>query len=273
MPQTDPPAALILEHKEEITMRIAVAGGTGVVGQHVVRAANRTGHEVVVIGRRAGVDVRTGEGLSDALKDVEVIIDVTDAGTTSKSKATAFFSEATGHLQSFGSAQGVSRLITLSIVGLERVPGFGYYEAKLAQEEAALAEPLPVRIVRSTQFHEFPAQILTRLRFGPISVMPTARIRPVAARSVGEFLVGVATEPGQPATVEIAGPDEKDLISLARAIVQRRKMRTSVLPLRLPGRAGKAMRSGAQLPLAGAHIVGPSFEEWLDGEDMPSVFA
>ena len=122
-------------------MRIAVAGGTGTVGRHVVRVAGDAGSETVVISRRTGVDLRTGDGLERALEGVEVIIDTADAGTVDRSKATSFFTAATGHLQAVGAAQGVSRLVTLSIVGLERLPSFGYYQAKLAQEAAALAGP------------------------------------------------------------------------------------------------------------------------------------
>ena len=40
-------------------MRIAVAGGTGVVGRHAVEAARAAGHEVVVLSRSSGADVLT----------------------------------------------------------------------------------------------------------------------------------------------------------------------------------------------------------------------
>jgi len=151
-------------------MRIAVAGGTGVVGRYVVEAAHQAGHDVVVMSRRSGVDVRTGDGLPEALKDVDVAIDTTNAATTNRAKATAFFTDVAGQLQAVGAAQGVGRLVALSIVGLERVPGFGYYEAKLAHEAALLAGPLPVSIVRATQFHEFPAQVPFSCRRGPLGI-------------------------------------------------------------------------------------------------------
>lgn len=58
-------------------MRIAVAGGTGTVGHHVVAHAKQAGHEVAVLSRSHGVDVRSGLGLADALKGADVVIDVT----------------------------------------------------------------------------------------------------------------------------------------------------------------------------------------------------
>jgi uncharacterized protein YbjT (DUF2867 family) len=253
-------------------MRIAVAGGTGAAGRYVVAAARRAGHEVVVLSRSSGVDVRTGDGLPEALRDVEVVIDTTNAATTNRAKATAFFTDVAGQLQAVAAAQGVARLVALSIVGLERVPGFGYYEAKLAHEEALRAGPLPVTIVRATQFHEFPAQVLSRAGVGPLALVPVMRIQPVAARAVGEALVGIAAQPTV-TDVEIAGPEEKNLVALARAVLRKRDTRAVVVPLPVPGRAGRAMRAGGQLPSPGACIVGPTFEEWLDGEDLAAMFA
>ena len=168
-------------------MKIAVAGGMGTVGRYVVEAANRAGHDVTILSRSTGVDLLTGVGLDTALDDVEVIIDTINTPRTSPAKATAFFTATTRHLQTAGAARSVDRLITLSIVGLERVPGYGYYQAKLKQEAAARSGPLPVSIVRATQFHEFPAQILARTQVGPFAVVPRMKIQPIAARTVGEI--------------------------------------------------------------------------------------
>jgi uncharacterized protein YbjT (DUF2867 family) len=254
-------------------MRIAVAGGTGVVGAYAVTAAEQAGHEVVVMSRRTGVDVRTGAGLSEALQGVDVIIDTTDPKTMSKSKATDFFTEVTANLQSAGAAQGVTHLISLSIVGVDRVPGFGYYEAKLAQEAAAARGPLPATIVRATQFHEFPAQVLSRLHLGPVAGVPAMRSQPVSARSVGQVLVEVAATPAPGTISEVGGPEQHDMVALARRIIRRRGGRTKVVSLRVPGSGGKAMRTGALVPGVGARLVGPTFGEWLDSPDLPAVFA
>src|ERR1700722_15907905 len=108
-------------------MRIVVAGGTGAVGRYVVQAAHDAGHQVTAISRRTGVDVRTGAGLSEALRGVDVIIDTTQPDTLSRARASAFFTEVGATLHTVGAAQGASQLVTLSIVGLERAPGFGYY--------------------------------------------------------------------------------------------------------------------------------------------------
>jgi uncharacterized protein YbjT (DUF2867 family) len=252
-------------------MRIAVVGGTGSVGRYAVQSARDAGHEVVVISRGSGVDARSAESLTHALTGVEVIIDAIDAGTLSRRKATAFFGEVTANLQSVGAARGVSRLVTLSIVGLERAPGYGYYAAKKSQEAAAMAGPLPVNIVRATQFFEFPSKILSRAALGPVAVMPIMRVQPVAARSVGAFLVEVATAPAQATTVDVAGPEQQDLVAMARSIVRRRHRRIAIVPLWIPGGVGVAMRGGALVPTSDARIVGPTFAEWLDSGDAAAA--
>ena len=87
-------------------MRIAVAGGTGAVGKYVVGAAHQAGHQVVSISRSSGVDVRTGDGLADALTGVDVLIDATNAGTTNRAKAITFFTEEAPAAADSGSGSG-----------------------------------------------------------------------------------------------------------------------------------------------------------------------
>ena len=252
-------------------MRIAVAGGTGAVGKYVVHAAERAGHEATSLSRATGIDLRTGVGLEAALEGVDVIVDATNGSTLSAAKATAFFTAVTRRLQEAGLAAGAGRLITVSIVNIDRVGSYGYYKAKLAQEAAALEGPLPVTIVRATQFHEFPAQIMQRAHAGPAYLVPRIRVQTVAARSVGEFLIEMAVDPPRQTTVDLAGPAAADLVDLARAVIRRRGISGKVIAIPFPGRAGRAMRSGALTPSAGARIVGPSFDEWLPGPDIEAV--
>ena len=46
-------------------MRVAVVGGTGLVGRYTVEALKREGREAVVVARSTGVDLTTGAGLDD----------------------------------------------------------------------------------------------------------------------------------------------------------------------------------------------------------------
>ena len=51
-------------------MRIAVAGGSGLLGRFVVDAAQRQSYQVVVLSRSNGIDIRSGQALESALDGV-----------------------------------------------------------------------------------------------------------------------------------------------------------------------------------------------------------
>ena len=72
-------------------MKIAIAGGTGVVGGHAVQAARAQGHDVVILARSRGVDVVTGAGLEDGLRGVDAVVDTLNTTSLSRRKAIEFF--------------------------------------------------------------------------------------------------------------------------------------------------------------------------------------
>src|SRR5690606_10511122 len=116
-----------------------------------------------------------------------------------------------------------SRLVLLSIVGVDRIP-FGYYEGKLAQEHVARAGDVPVTVLRATQFHEFADQNLRRVA-GPIALIPRMRMRPVASSEVADALVrlGVSAEDAPREIMELAGPEQLELVDLARRVSKARR--------------------------------------------------
>jgi uncharacterized protein YbjT (DUF2867 family) len=259
-------------------VKLAVAGGTGTVGRYVVEEARAGGHEAIVLSRSTGFDLldrANDSALRRALEGVDTLVDTSNPHTIARKPATAFFEGVTRSLQAAGSASGVRHLVTLSIVGVDRVPKWGYYLAKLRQEKVAREGPISATIVRATQFHEFPAEILRTTRLGPLALMMSMRTQPIAARTVAQHLVEAATGPPAQtgATLEIAGPVTHDLVDLARRFLARRGVRALVLPLRVPGPAGRAFREGAVLPTPDVPLVGPSFDQWLESEDAVSVAA
>lgn len=74
-------------------------------------------------------------------------------------------------------------------------------------------------------------------------MMPVMRIQPVTARAVGQALPGAAVAPPSARIVEIAGPGLASLVALARQVMRQRRRRVLVVPLVIPGAAGKAMRA------------------------------
>jgi uncharacterized protein YbjT (DUF2867 family) len=242
-------------------MRIAVAGGTGLVGRHVVDALSCAGQEPVVLARARGVDITTGSGLAQALAGVDAVIDVSNTTTTRRHTAVAFFTAGTETLLAAGQRAGVRHHIVLSIVGVDRV-GFGYYEGKRRQEELVLADRVPGSVLRATQFHEFPGQLLARMR-GPLALVPRMRVQPVAAREVAAALAKLAAGPTEGMAPELAGPEEHELVDLARRVVRADERRRWVFGMRLPGAAGRAMAAGALLPTGPGPRGMQTFDQWL----------
>jgi uncharacterized protein YbjT (DUF2867 family) len=254
--------------------KFAVAGATGRVGRHVVDVLEERGYDVVAISRSGGVDVVTGEGLTEALAGVETVIDAATGASPEQQPATEFFNASTGNLQQLGEQAGVERIVVVSIIGIDRFTS-GYYAAKQAQEQAMLAGPIPARILRAAQFHEFVAQLLDWGRQDGASFVPKMRTQLVAARTVAEALADLATGP-EPAPApgsngtpipEIAGPREENLVEMAKLLAARRRD-----PIRIEGVSnpadpdGDLYQNGALLPGPHATLAGPTFEEWLNPE-------
>ena len=240
---------------------VAVAGGTGLVGRMVVERLHAAGHVPVILARARGVDVRTGAGLDDALARASAIVDVTNVTTNSRRKALAFFGAGTRNLLQAAERAGVQHHVVLSIVGCDRID-FGYYEGKHRQEELALAGPVPATVLRATQFHEFPAQLLARVP-GPFAVAPRMRSQTVAAGEVADELVRLAVGPAVGLAPDFAGPEVHEMPDLVRRVLRARGSRRIPVPLRIPGAAGKAMANGGLLPTGDGPRGRVTFADWL----------
>ena len=250
--------------------QIAVAGATGRVGRHTVEVLEAAGHDVVRMSRSTGVDVVTGEGLSEALEGVDTIVDAASWPSNEQGPATDFFIAATRNLQEHGERAGVQRIVVVSIIGADRVTS-GYIASKIPHEEAMRAGPIPVRILRAAQFHEFVPLFLEWGRQGDVIYVPEMRTQLVAARTVAEALAELANgsapaaETAAATIPEIAGPREESLVDMARLVAARRGDSVRIEAVSDPDDPEQVLwASGALLPGPDAVLAGPTFEQWLD---------
>ncbi|GGR31339.1 SDR family oxidoreductase [Agromyces mediolanus] len=243
-------------------MRIAIAGGTGTVGRHIVEVARERGHETVVLARSAGVDLTTGAGLAAALAGVDAVVDAANVNAIDRETAERFFTGTSRTLLAAEREAGVGHHVLLSIVGIDRIP-YAYYEAKLAQEGVVEAGGVPYTILRATQFHEFAGQMAGRLRVAGIQLAARMRTQPIAAREVAEHLVALAEGTPRGRARDLAGPREEQLAELIRRLVRAEGRRGPVLPVSLPIRGMGEMRRGAALPGPDAELGRQTFAEWL----------
>src|SRR5215203_870469 len=247
--------------------KIAVAGATGRVGRHTVEVLEAAGHDVVRMSRSTGVDVVTGEGLSDALAGVDCIVDATSWPSNEQEPATEFFLAASRNLQEVGDRAGVQRIVVVSIIGADRFTT-GYIASKVPHEEAMKSGPIPVRILRAAQFHEFVPLFLEWGRQGDVVYVPQMRTQLVAARTVAEALANLVngSAPAPESSIpEIAGPREESLVEVAKLVAARRGDSVRIEAVSDPDDPEQALwASGALLPGPDAVLAGPTFEQWLN---------
>lgn len=241
-------------------MRIAVAGGTGWTGLLVVKALRRRGDTPVVLARSEGVDLTTGAGLAGRLDGVDAVIDVTNVVTQRASTAVRFFGAASTHLLAEAKSAGVGHVVTLSIVGIDRVD-LPYYRGKRRQEEVVRGAGVPYTILRATQFHEFAAQMIEQRL--PVVPAPKMLSQPVAAAEVAEHLVELAH--GEPCGMapEIAGPEQLRMPDMVRRLAQVWHVRRPVVALGMGRTVGRAMAGGALLPEGPGPRGLQTFDSWL----------
>lgn len=239
-------------------MRIAVAGSTGLVGSKVVAAAEAAGHSVVGMALEDGIDLTSPAGLEERLAGVEALIDVTQSPTLDR-EAVPFFETVAANLGDAATSAGVARTVVLSIIGVDRVPQYDYYVAKVAQERTHRAHSPGLHILRAAQLLDYPGMAIRWGRDGDTTAVGDMLSQPVAVEEVAKVLVELATGARDGGVVELAGPRQEHIVDLARRLVARRSQGLTVIARGVPD----PMSNGALLPGPDAVIAGPTFDQWL----------
>jgi uncharacterized protein YbjT (DUF2867 family) len=243
-------------------VRVAVAGGTGLVGRHAMAALHHAGHTPITIARSAGTDLTTAEGLDEALSGVAAVIDVTNTAAMDPAEAEKFFRTVTGNLLAAEEHAGVRHHLVLSIVGLDRVAGNAHYIGKRLQEHLVRQSRIPATIVRSTQFFEFAEMVVRWTRREDRAVVPPLLYQPVAVADVAGLLAELTADGPRDSFVEVAGPEPQDLVDVARRVLAARGERLRLIPS-WHGPFGADMAGDVLLPGPGTRIAPTTLEQWL----------
>jgi uncharacterized protein YbjT (DUF2867 family) len=244
------------------TLNIVVVGGTGLIGSKTVAVLKAAGHKVLAAGPATGVDTITGEGLDSALEGADVLIDTTNSPSFEPAQVLKFFHTSTSNLVAAASKAGVGHYVALSIVGTDRMPGNGYFSAKVIQESLIAASNLPYTIVRSTQFFEFLKGIADANTADGTVRLAGGQFQPIAADDVAQLLAAIATEAPRNGIVEIAGPERAGFDDIVR-----RHLAASGDPRQVL-RDNNALYFGGQVeqlslvPLAAARLGSTRLEAW-----------
>lgn len=245
---------------------ILVTGGTGTLGRLVTPLLAEAGGAVRLLSRQphepvAGVeyvvgDLVRGEGLSAAVDGVEVVVHLA-GGPKGDAEATANL------VRAASDAGGVRHLVYISVIGADRVP-LGWFGAKAGAERAVAGSGLPWTTLRAAQFHDLVLTVVAKMAKLPVVPVPGGlRFQPVDARDVADRLVALAL--GEPAGLvpDLAGPSVYGLGDLVRGYLGARGKRRPLVPVRMPGRAGRAYRAGENLALDGADVGTRTWEDFL----------
>jgi len=246
-------------------MRIAIAGATGLVGTQLTALARKEGHEVVEIARETGFDLLEPEPgrLEAALEGSDAAVDVTSTrGLMSDEETLDFFTGVAGTLGRAATAAGVGRTVTLSIVGIDKSPDYGYYVAKLAQERVVRETNAGARILRATQFHDFARQMYEWSRDGDVTRVFDVPTQPVDTPEIVRLLLDLATGT-MDHDVELAGPKPERLLDLVRRYAAHRGEGVRVETVDAPA----SLTAGAMLPdHDGVLLRGIDWTTWLAGQ-------
>ena len=249
-------------------MKIVVIGGSGLIGSKLVEKLRAAGQDPLAASPDSGVDTLTGEGLTEALEDAQVVVDVSNAPMWDDAAVLEFFQTSTRNILAAEETLGVGHHVALSVVGTERLLESGYFRAKLAQEEAIQAGPTPYTIVRATQFFEFVGRIADSNSDGETVRVPPVLIQPEAAVDVAAALAVAAVGMPVNGTVELAGPERFRLDELARRVLGANGDSRRVAADPGARYFGAELDEGSLLPGDDAHIAPTRFEEWLAARQL-----
>lgn len=192
-------------------MKIVVIGGTGLIGSNLVNRLSRPDYTVIPASPQTGVNSITGEGLSEALKTADVLVDVSNSPSFEDQAVMDFFQRSTMNLLSAAAYAGIKHYVALSIVGADRLPGSGYLRAKTAQEELIRVSGIPYTILRSTQFFEFAGRIAQDATNGNVVHVSNGGVQPIASGETVAALADIVLNPPLNAIVEVGGPERMSM--------------------------------------------------------------
>lgn len=244
---------------------ILVTGGTGTLGRLVTPLLRAAGHPVRVLSRHGGPagdgvehvtgDLLAGAGIEAALDGVETVLHLA-GGPKGDDRATA-------NLVRAARGAGVRHLVHISVIGADRVP-LGYFRAKAGAEQAIAGSGVPWTNLRAAQFHDLVLSVAQKLAKLPVIPAPGGvRLQPVDARDVAARLVELALAAPAGRVPDLAGPAVYPVAELVRGYLRACGKRRPFLPVRMPGRAGRAYRAGDNLAFDGATTGSRTWEAFL----------
>jgi uncharacterized protein YbjT (DUF2867 family) len=251
-------------------MKVVVIGGTGLIGSKLVQRIKASGCRAVAAAPSTGVNTISGEGLNEALRDAETVVDVSNSPSLETAAAIDFFETAGRNLRRAEISAGIRHHIILSVVGTEHLLQSGYFRAKLAQEHQVQAGPVPYTLIRATQFFECLRVVADAATCGLNVRLPHASFQPVAADDVATAIAEAALSAPTNELIEIAGPDRFFIDELVASVLAYDKDQRRVIPDPEAPYFDVTLKGSCLLPSRNAHLGMTGFERWLAHAPRPA---
>jgi len=266
-------------------VKIAVTGGTGFVGSHLIDAALVAGHQLNALTRREqperqgvswiGGDLSSREALERLVNGVDAVIHV--AGTISGRSAAAFEAgnvAGTLAMLAAATAGGVHRFVQVSSLAA-REPKLSLYGAsKMKGEELAIRSGLDWAIVRPPAVYgPGDREMLELFRMAKLGIMlmpPRGRVSVIHVHDLARLLLALA-DPAAPASCLIEPDDGRPggwtHREFAKALAAAVGTKAAVLSspgilLRLAARADQLLR-GEKAKLTADRAAYFSHHDWV----------
>jgi uncharacterized protein YbjT (DUF2867 family) len=249
--------------RQDTKMKIVVIGGSGLIGTKLVRNLRAQGHEVVAASPSSGINILTGEGLAEALKGAQVVLDVANSPSFDD-KSLEFFETAGRNILAAEADAGVRHHVALSVVGTDRLLASCYFRAKMAQETLIKASGIPYTILRATQFFEFVGAIAQSATDGQTVRLSPALVQPIVSDDVAAALAEVAVAEPLNGTVELAGPEPIQLDELVRRFLSASRDARKVITDVNAHYFGIEVNDQSLTPGDNPRIGPTRFEDWLN---------
>ncbi|MEH7436691.1 SDR family oxidoreductase [Neobacillus drentensis] len=230
-------------------MKILITGSTGMLGTALINQLTNLNFDVKLTSRRKPVtpgqfewvysDLLTGDGLEEAVKDVEVVI---HAATSPLKKSRLI--DVSGLERFLTKLEDIKHFIYPSIVGIEDIP-FKYYKLKCEAEDLLKNSSIPYTIVRATQFHDFVDHLLLSKPLFKRYIIPgSIKFQSVDVGDFAKHLIELIEKGPQGRTDDFGGPEIMSLREMAKLKIHVNNVPNKIVSISLPGKLYKSLVNG-----------------------------
>ncbi len=226
---------------------ILVTGATGTLGKELCKALVKNNipfkgsSRNPTNGNFVKVNLDTGEGLDEALRDCDTVIHL---ASNSSNRNAAPDSVTTNTLAERCKTIELKHFIYVSIVGIDKMDT-PYYKEKLKSEEIAKQSGLPYTILRTTQFHEFAETLLDRYVKRPIGfLIKSMKFQSIETTAVANKVLQIYQTGPSGSILNQGGPEILTAGKMAKLLFKARGETSFIIPVPVKGKLPLAFKNG-----------------------------